>query len=700
MDMADFGQMFREEAQDLLNQLEDKLMDMEKNPGDREKISAVFRTIHTIKGSSNMFGFDHITDFTHRVETGIAALREGKIPLTRRLIDMTLEARDLILKMLEASGEDLKPLMDQADLLGRDFLALESPDVEGGQSRGGSSPKEPVSEPVPESPGQESGEEQTWRIQIPPWPQAFERGADPVRVLRNLKLLGECLVQPDLGALPPLEEMDTTRSWLGWDVILTTTADENQIRDLFFFQENEAPVKVTLIQTPGALSGLETKKIGEILVERGLLTQEDVDKALLQKKRLGDVLVEEQLVRPDQLKAVLEEQTHLKHIQEKKQEASASLRVSAAKLDELVDLVGEMVTAQSRLSQAAKDPATLGPLVEHLARLTAALRENTMSLRMLPIEATFQRFHRTVRQLSVDLGKSVELVTSGGETEMDKTVLDRLGEPLLHLIRNALDHGIEAPGDRRAAGKPETGTIYLSAFHSGDSVHISIRDDGKGMDPGVLRRKALEKGLIQPDRPYSDQELYQLILLPGFSTTQEVTQVSGRGVGMDVVKKELEALGGAINIQTALGKGTEFQLTLPLTLAIIEGLLVVCGTGKFILPLSAVEACLDWKDHAEQDLAQRNLLEFRGRVIPFVHLRDFYSLEGAPPEEQQTVVLSSPSGSLGLVVDQVVGSHQTVIKKLGKVYAGVPGLSGASVLGDGSLALILDVPGIRRTLHG
>ncbi|MGM0673740.1 MAG: chemotaxis protein CheA, partial [Spirochaetota bacterium] len=373
--------------------------------------------------------------------------------------------------------------------------------------------------------------------------------------------------------------------------------------------------------------------------------------------------------------------------------AGSSIRVSSEKLDNLVDLVGEIVTLQARLSQttAQLGDSNLNTISENFERLTDELRDSTMSIRMLPIGTTFSKFRRLVRDLSQELGKEVEMVAAGGETELDKTVIERLNDPLVHVIRNAIDHGIERPEVREKAGKPRTGTVTLSAEHAGAEVLIRITDDGAGLEQASILEKARSRGLIRGDEDLSEQEIYQLLFAPGFSTADSVTSVSGRGVGMDVVKKEIDNLGGSVHIESTPGSGTTFRLNIPLTLAIIDGLLVKIGGQHYVFPLSAVGECIELTEEMRGSESGGHIINNRGDVLPYVRLRDVFGIEGAIDGIEQVVVVYSQQGTVGFVVDSVIGDFQTVIKNLGKLYRDLEGISGATILGDGTVALILDL---------
>ena len=432
------------------------------------------------------------------------------------------------------------------------------------------------------------------------------------------------------------------------------------------------------------------------MIERGLVSQEDLREALGSQKRVGELLLEKGLVESSKIESALAEQQHLRAVRTRnqKEEQTANVRVPAERLDALVNLVGEMVTVQARLSQtvASMDHAGLLSISEEVERLTAELRDNTMSIRMLPIGTTFSKFKRLVRDLSSELGKDILLETDGGETELDKTVIERLNDPLVHLIRNCIDHGIELPDIREAAGKPRQGSVHLSAMHSGANVLISVTDDGAGLDADAIKIKAVEKGLIAADADLSEKDLFSLIFAPGFSTARQITNVSGRGVGMDVVKRSIDALRGSIDVSSQKATGTTITLKLPLTLAIIDGLLVQVGDGHYVLPLSIVEECVEL---TREDVARahgRHITYVRGGIVPYIRLRERFAISGDSPEVEQIVITESPGGKVGFVVDMVIGEHQTVIKNMGRVYRDVDVISGATILGDGTVALIMDIP--------
>ncbi|HYA86858.1 MAG TPA: chemotaxis protein CheA [Nitrospirota bacterium] len=681
---------FKEEARELLSELETSLLELEERPDDANLIGRVFRAMHTIKGSGAMFGFEAISVFTHEVETVFDLVRNGSIPVTKVLIDLTLAARDHVRSMLDVSEGASEVDKDNAQRIITSMRKL-IPDL-AAPVKADRLPSPVVTDPQPERADQEI----TCRIHFrPPRDIAF-RGMDPIGLLNELCHMGASTITARTQDVPSLDELNAESCYLYWDVILTTGEGLNAVKDAFLFIQDDAEVKIDIIKDPVDGTDAGQKKLGEILLERGEVTPEIVQRGLCAQKRFGQVLVEMGALQADEVTSALAEQQHLKTQQEKKHAAdsASSIRVSSDKLDKLVDLVGELVTLQSLLSQTAAifKKTKIPAIAEAVERLTSELRDITMGIRMLPIGSTFSKFKRLVRDLSKELGKEIELTTDGAETELDKTVIDKLGDPMVHILRNSIDHGIEQPEDRVVANKPRIGTIHLSAKHSGAHVMVQVRDDGKGLDPDVIRAKAVEKGLISSDAKLSEKEIFALILTPGFSTAKTITNVSGRGVGMDVVKRAIDSLGGSIEISSQKGSSTTITLKLPLTLAIIEGLLVKIGVESFIMPLALVEECVELTHKDIQKSNGRHLAHVRGKVVPYIRLREHFMITGERPAIEQIVIVSLEGQRAGFVVDLVIGGHQTVIKSLGSVYKNIEGISGATILGDGTVALILDIP--------
>ena len=683
--LEQLSSVFFDEANELLDNLEEQLLALSDNNGDPETIAAVFRAMHTIKGSSAMFGFNEISTFTHEAESAMDQVRNGVIPVTPELIDLLLKARDHIRSLLDAGAEVSEEVHKSSEALILEFKVYV-------QSHGGNA-IETASSVKKIEPKKADENTATWRIKFRPSSTIMQNGTRPELLIKELTEFGTATVVPFYNDLPLLSEMDSELCYFSWDVILTTTKTKNDIEDVFIFLDSESKIEIEKIDLlPG-----ENNKIGEILVSRKDVSQDDVDEILKAKKQLGLMLVEKKIVSEEQVRSALAEQQHLKSLDSNGQvqspSSSATLRISSAKLDQLVDLVGELVTFNARLDQEAikNDNVTFKNLSEQCDRIAVMMRDISMGLRMVPVGTLFQKFKRTVHDLSAQLGKKVEMVTVGAETELDKTVIEKLNDPLLHLIRNSVDHGIELPEARIAAGKNPTGTVTLSAKHAGAFINITIKDDGKGLDRDAIREKAIQKKLAKSDDNLSDSEIFNMIFQPGFSTAKQVTSVSGRGVGLDVVKKDLGTLGGTVTTESEPGKGTSFILKIPLTMAIIDGMLVTIGTVTYIVPLNTISECISSsisKEQMEEDfIVTRN----HGKDLKSVNLRKFFKTAEPLPDHQEIVSVYDGDEVYGLVVDKILGSQQTVIKPLGPLYGNCTGINSSTILGDGSVALILDI---------
>lgn len=679
---------FREEATELLANLEAVLLEMEEQPDDSESVDNAFRFMHTIKGSGAMFGYEKLSAFTHHLESAFDLVRNGDLDVTKELVSIALDSSDHIRNLLddrnpspglEAVGE---ALLERLDSLLPENCRVLSGSFEAQQQQ---------------SLKIDTGSNETYRIRIIPSGDTFINGTNPVPILRELAALGSCHITTLDSELPSLQELNPEKCQLSWDLILTTNQGRNAIEDIFIFVQDDWILSIELIdQEEAGIDPPDEKTIGQILVERGDIGLAEIEEALSQQKRTGEILVEEGRLATEIVDVALTEQQIVREARSKRKakESAANIKVPAEKLDSLMNMVGELVIAQARLNESSGRiiDTELTSVAEEIERLTTELRDNTLGMRMLPIGTTFARFRRLVRDLAIELGKEIELATTGAETELDKTVIDNLGDPLVHLIRNCIDHGIESPEVRESKGKPRKGTVHLSAIHSESYVVIKIKDDGAGLNEAAIRGKAIERGILTRESEVDPQDLFNLIFDAGFSTAKSVSKVSGRGVGMDVVKRSIESLRGKVWIESEAGFGSTVTIQLPLTLAIIEGLLVKVGDERYVLPLALVEECIELTREEEEQLNGSQLIKVRGELVPYVRLRDWFGQQGKQLPIEQIVVTRMGDTRFGFTVDEVIGQHQTVIKRLGKVYDGVKGLSGATILGDGTVALIVDAP--------
>ncbi|RQH11496.1 chemotaxis protein CheA [Bradyrhizobium sp. RP6] len=672
MSAMDPTEVFRQEASELFEVLEGALLDLGQRPDDRELVDSAFRALHTIKGSGAMFGFDKVASFTHEFETAFDRVRKGEIKPTQELISVALAAKDYIRALIEdpQSTDDIigEAILD--DL--KRFVSADRSDA-------------PVVE-IAEAPSlAPAGSKQAgWHLYLEFESHILRNGSNPLDLLEDLCKLGPCFVVPVTDGVPFLDEMEPEDCYLKWDVKLHAACDKDAIDDVFMFVQDE--LKLTL----SPLEHVEAPAPAPLFQ---LLDEEPIAEAAAP---MAEAVAEQPAARAEpqsEPKPEIKREAAPARREDAKQERGiATVRVQAERLDELMDRVGELVIAQARLTQLAASGSDLSikMIAEEIERLASSLRDTTMGARMVPIGSLFGRFRRLVHDLSRDLSKPVEFVTSGEDTELDKTMIECLADPLVHLIRNAIDHGIEDNATRAANGKTEQGRIELAAVHSGAQVLVTVKDNGGGLNTARIRAKAEEQGLIAAGAVLTDHEIHQFLFHPGFSTAQTISALSGRGVGMDVVKRTIENMRGSIDLSTKPGQGTTVTLRLPLTLAIIEGLLIRVGEGRYIIPLSAVEECVELTAEDERSRG-RNFLNVRGNLVPFLRLREIMSSSGSPDKHQKTIIISTGETRVGLVADQIIGNHQTVIKSLSKLHSDVTIFSGATILGDGTAALILDV---------
>jgi len=708
---------FAEESGELLEAMASHLRALLEGDEDMERLHALFRAAHTIKGAGGMFGLEAVVGFTHLVENLLSRLRDGHQPLTPALLELLMDCRDqmedLLKEALDDGGAAADPaLAARSDSLGARLQAALGSDggtVANAEATTPAQPPTVVLAPVADEDVElERVEADTWHLSLRFSPGVLREGMDPISFLRYLESVGRIVhITTLVDNLPEAEVMDPLNCYFGFEIELESERDKDAIEAVFDFVRDDCQLRllpphsriadyIALIQD--LPEGQD--RLGEMLVAANALTRQELELGLTHQRQLagqaqvplGEILIAEGMTHPPVVEAALDRQAQAKGRPGKdKGNESQFVRVHAEKLDELINLVGELVIAgaASHLLARGRRDRRAQEAALTVNRLVEQVRDVTLKLRMVEIGETFNRFHRVVRELGRDLGKDIALDITGAETELDKSMVEKLGDPLMHLVRNAIDHGLEPPEQRLAAGKPERGRVRLNAYHDSGGIVIEISDDGRGLDRERILARARERGLIAEDETPADPELYALIFEPGFSTAQTVTSVSGRGVGMDVVKKTIAALRGTVEIDTVLGAGTTIRLRLPLTLAIIEGFLVRVENVPFVLPLESVRECIALSATSATD--RRQYVNLRGEVLPYLRLRDLFALGGTPPRRENIVVVRHQGNRVGVVVDQLQGELQTVIKPLGRLFRGMRGLSGSSILGSGEVALILDV---------
>ena len=685
--------IFITEARELLESLEEGLLALEGDPGDAETVNAIFRSAHTLKGSSGLFGLSHLVSFAHVVETLLGHVREGEVTVTPELISVLLPCADHISRYIEAVADGRTEPGPAEAAEAAALLARLEPFMPGASAAvpAAAVPAAAVAEAA--EPETSSGP-QGWHLRLRFGPDCLRNGMDPLSLLRYLGSLGEVTrVAVDESGLPEAPDMDPETNYLAFEAELHTEAAKAEIESVFDFVREDSDIRIVPLDSEsfvGIIESLpERDRLGDVLRESGAITPGEVDEALrIQRERtrgsgpvpIGQVLIEEGIAPPAVVEAALSKQ---RRTADNRSSDTQTIRIDAARLDRLVDLVGELVIAQAGIT-----------LLDHLSeaqgevtRLIDEVRHSALALRMVPIGMTLRRFERVVRDVCVDLGKEVHLTITGGDAEMDKALVERISDPLVHLVRNSLDHGIESPEDRKRAGKPAQGQLRLNAYHDAGNIVIEVSDDGRGLDRDRILAKAVDRGLVPAGATLGDHEVYDLIFEPGFSTAEKVSNLSGRGVGMDVVKRNVAALRGSIEVESTAGQGATIRIRLPLTLAIIDGFLVGVGTSSFIVPLDRVTECVEFPP----DARNRDCMNLRGEVLPFIRLRQLFSVGGESARRQSVVVVEQSGQRTGLVVDALLGEFQTVIKPLGPLFSTLKCVSGSTILGNGDVALILDV---------
>ncbi|WP_348946046.1 chemotaxis protein CheA [Chitinibacter sp. FCG-7] len=691
-----------EEARELLVAMEDALLQIEAGTGGPDGINAIFRAAHTIKGSAGLFAFDNVVSFTHIVESVLDRVRNGKLEIDEAMLSLLLKSGDYIATLVDAierNTEQEEPNPALRSKLEAELKSyLDTPPV--AQTALEAAEPEPAAQfEIDEG---ERVSSDNWHLSLRFNEDVLRQGLDPLSFIRYLCTLGQIVHLHTISEqIPDAEHYDAESSYLGYEIDFESDATRSQIEGVFEFVREESQIRILpphskideYIQLIDSLAE-PAGRLGEILIHGGALSESELERVLNQQQEqdrpppLGTMLVEQQMVPPNVVSAALSKQ---KQSEEKRSHEQKFIKVEVGKLDQLIDLVGELVIAGAGANLVAKQKSVnaFEEAAQSVSVLVEQIRDAALTLRMVPIGEVFQRFPRVVREVSRDLGKEIELVITGAETELDKSMVEKLSDPLMHIVRNAMDHGLESTEDRILLGKPSCGIMRLNAFHDSGSIVIEVSDDGRGLNRERILAKAIERGLITAEQHLSDNEIYRLIFEPGFSTAEKVTNLSGRGVGMDVVKKNIEALRGEVEVDSTPGHGATIRIRLPLTLAIIDGFQVMVNGSVYVIPLEMVIECVDL---VHQDY-RHNIIKLRGEPLPFIRLR---SLFGHPPsaaqQRESLVVVQYGSQRAGLVVDQLLGEFQAVIKPLGLLFQHMKGIGGSTILGNGQVSLILDIP--------
>jgi two-component system chemotaxis sensor kinase CheA len=658
--------LFVEESLEILDKIESPLMYLIENPDRHDLVDEVFRALHTIKGSGSMFGYTDIVGFVHDIETAFDDIRTGNASISRDIIDLTLAAKDRIRELLlHNDSEDEKKMRD--DILNR--LSLLTGHVKNEDTA------ESLS--IVKGKSAQMGERKAWLVRFAPSREILLRGVLVQPILDELRSLGECSISVNTSCIPDIDNINPEHLYMSWDIDLTTDRPVEDIKAVFIFVEDFAEISIKENDNPPAYP--EPAVSSELKLNGAGTVSPDGKSGVRPVDGIGKDL----------------------HVFERRKADVYSIRVKNEKLDTLMNLVGELVTLHARLNQEAVNSknSEFIAIAEAVGRLTDELRDNTMNIRMVPLSEMFTNFIRLVYDLSNKLGKKIKLITSGEQTELDKNVIEDLRDPLMHIIRNAADHGIESPDERRRKGKNETGVISLTAEYSGSNVIIHISEDGRGLDRDKIRTLAVERGLMGSGE-IDDNTIYRMIFEPGFSTTKAATDISGRGVGMDVVKRNIEKLRGTIDIKTNFDKGTELILTIPLTLAIIDGFMFEMGGNLFVFNLSAVRECVEYSRSDFSDRGEQFTINIRGELVPCIDLVSLFEISSSIWGFSKIIIIDYNGERYGFLVDRIIGKYQSVIKPLGRGAKTSDMIAGATILGDGSVALLLDIGAIIKHTSG
>lgn len=700
---------FSQEVDELLSAMEEALLGLEGMSDDADCINSIFRAMHTIKGSSGLFGFDDVVAFAHEAETVLDRVRNGERAIDAELIAVLLACKDHTAQLIQHALFNEDEALPEA--LQQQSLALIARLTGQAATAGMPTTQEEKADHF-EVDVNTTDSSDNWVISLAFKQNALRNGMDPLSFIRYLQTLGKIIeVIITMPTLPRIEEMNPEDCYLNFKIAFNSSVDKKTIEDVFEFAEDDCAITILpphsrqehYLKLLADLPEDQVKRLGEMLVEIGALTEKEVsiilheqhDEEHADKRPLGEILVAKNILQQPVIEQALKKQESVK---QKVNKESNYIRVDAAKLGYLINLVGELVIsgAAMRLMVDKHGLSDVDDVASTMSHLVEDIRDTALQLRMVQIGETFTRFQRVVHDVSKELGKQIQLQITGGEAELDKTVVEKINDPLTHLVRNSLDHGIETPAVRLRAGKPEKGTIQLNAYHDSGRIVIQISDDGQGLDPDKIVAKAIVKGLIKPDQILSKHEIYNLIFEPGLSTKEEASNLSGRGVGMDVVRRNIEALRGNVSIDSELGQGTTVTIHLPLTLAIIDGFMVEAQKERYIIPLSMVEECVEMSSDEWQIDEIQHYVNLRGQVLPYLRLGDFFhkNKKHTHTQRESLVVVRFGDAKAGFVVDELHGENQTVIKPLGKLFENLNGIGGATVLGSGDVALILDVQGL------
>jgi two-component system chemotaxis sensor kinase CheA len=685
---------FFDECDEAMQQIEAGLTDIREGQGSDDTINAVFRGVHSVKGGAGIFGFEGLVGFAHVFETVLDGLRRGSLQATPENIDVLLASSDVLSDLVSMSRSN-QPI--GADVGAECRAALESiiKQEGGGGAVSDNTPAPAEFDGLDFKPVQIEMDEpaadpfKTYSITFKPKPDLLKKANEPLFIIRELRKLGELDLVAQTDRLPPLSDIEPDYPYIWWVGSLRTEAERAKIDEVFEFVASDSELEITEVVAA-------EEPIGQVIDSIDAFRPVMSDLPIASPSLVPDAPVEKAAApaaaEPAEAPAAARAATT--------KPAATTTRIELERIDRVVNMVGELVISQAMLGQVVQDlPETasgrLIQILEEVVHHTRELKDSVMSMRAQPVGSVFQRMPRLVREVAAKTHKKVRLEMVGETTEVDRSIIERLGDPLTHIIRNSVDHGVELPADRVAAGKPEEGVIRLSAEHRGGKIIIQIKDDGAGINSERVLRKAKEKGLIRADATLTDDEIANLIMLPGFSTAETISDISGRGVGMDVVRSNIQEIGGRISVKSTPGKGMVISLALPLTLAVMDGMVIKVGTQTYVMPLSSIVECLrPGRSDISNLIGTRGMLQLRGEFVPLVLLSELLDVGTEVKDSGERVVIITDAGEgthFGLIVDELLGHQQVVIKSIEESYGAVPGIAAATILGNGRVAFILDV---------
>jgi len=673
--------LFCEDVDEQLTLMENALIEMQEDGVDDENIGSLFRAMHTIKGTAGMFGFDDVVGFAHIAENLLSEVRDEKVQLTDDKIDIFLKAKDHTQKLVDMAVENM-PLDEFTQVTNDELLKILKSMMPGSQNEDEitTEPKDIIKP--------DNNVEVLWHISFRLKPSFFSTGMDIISIISFFSLLGSVKkIVPILSNVPSIKDINPTDAYMGYEILLLTDVSYDEIEEVFEFVVDDIEQYIFKMDDIESLTDLVKNSKDQSSLKDELISQGFYDSSIFEEKKI-DAKIKEDV--PNAVEVVKKEKKTIK----KEQNNSFSLRVDSSKIDQLINQVSEMVIANAKISQRADllDDNDISESATIMSDMLEEIRTGVMNIRMVQVGDSFNKFKRIVHDVAKKVGKEIDFSIVGGETELDKMVVEKISDPIMHMLRNSIDHGIEMPDDRESAGKPRNGKVTLSTYPDAGTIVIEIRDDGKGLPKDKILDKAITNGLINEDHTMSDKEIYNLIFAAGLSTAEKVSDISGRGVGMDVVKRNIESLRGTVEIDSTPGNGSLFTIRLPLTLAIIDGFLIQSGNTKYIIPLEMIQECIELDSFYKKQMDGNEFINLRDSILPLLDIRTYFKEEDSKSKRENIVVVRYGEYKMGMMVDELFGEFQTVIKPLGEVFSKVAGISGGTILGSGEIALIFDIP--------